>query len=560
MIDWLLVKNVALIEFAEINFNKGLNILSGETGAGKSMLISAINFLLGQRSAKDFIRQGTEQAYVEGMFAINNPSVANALVSADIPLETDSMLLISRSINESGKSICKLNGKTVPLAILKEISSMLIDLHGQHEHQSLLNPNRHIELLDRFCADTIEPIKLQLQEQLRRYKELAKELSEITANPKDMAQMEYQQREIEEANLKENEEETLIKRSNVLQSFERLMRNALEALTLLSGMDTDEISANDKISKAQTLLSEVARLDSSQQQLCDNLDVLAVQMTEIIRDLRNYTSGLQHDPLELEKIQSRLDLIYNLKRKYNMSVKEILAYNKKITRELERIQQSEKIISELNKEKKQCIENILKSCSDISLERKKASGYIKEKIESILADLGMNNAQFEILIERKREFSSNGYDKVEFLISANLGEPLKPLAKFASGGEMSRIMLALKSVLAKVDNIETFIFDEIDAGVSGRTAHKVAEKLVQIAKNYQIICITHLPQIAAMGDSHFLIEKKTTDNKTISEVIELSKDTIIYEIARLLGGANVTNATLNAALELKQLATDLKAG
>ncbi len=559
MIEWLQVNNVALIESAELTFNKGLNILSGETGAGKSMLIGSVNFLLGNRTGKDFVRHGAEQASVEGMFSINNPVITQTLDSLGIPLESDNMLLISRSVTQGGKTSCKLNGKPVSLAILKEISPMLVDLHGQHEHQSLLNPNRHIELLDKFCGDSLEPLKLQLHEEIKRYKEISKEIYQLKGNTKDPAHMQYQIREIEEASLKEDEEEILLKRSNVLHSFERLMRNALDALELLSGTDSQEPSAIDKISKAELLLADVNRLDPSMGQLTESLNGVSVQLSEIIRDLRGYTGELEHDPGELEKIQSRLDLIYNLKRKYNMSVKEILDYHQKLTEESERLQQSKHIIAELNKERKQCIENISNSCDQISNERKKAVLIIKERIEQVLADLGMNNAQFDIVLERKKEFTPNGYDRVEFLISANPGEPLKPLAKIASGGEMSRIMLALKSVLAKVDNIETFVFDEIDAGVSGRTAHKVAEKLVEISRNYQILCITHLPQIAAMGDSHFLIEKKTADNITSTEVYELSQDKIVREIARLLGGASITDATLNAALELKQSASDLKA-
>lgn len=560
MLEHLYIKNVALIDEIEVDFKNGLNILSGETGAGKSIIIDSINFVLGERPGRDFIKKGQEKAIVEAIISINNETVKNEVNSYGINIGDDNSILISRILNINGKANCKINGKTVTITILKEISSFLIDIHGQHEHQSLLNPSKHIFLLDKFCSDELNIYKSKLLERYKIFKEISSTLNEISGNAGDREYKidlyEYQLNEIEEADLKENEEEELYEKRKVLSNFEKLKSNANQALELL--YRSEDMSAADRVSKALHNISEICSLDVSQQHIYDEIESVYVQLEDVVRQLRNYYDRIEDNPDELNYVEKRIDLIYELKRKYGSSIKEIMKFYEDTNSKLQFILNSEQEAQKLIEKKKKIEKEIFLLCDRITFERKKYSRKIQEQIINILNDLGMKNAKFEIDIKRKDSFSPNGRDRVEFLISPNPGEDLKPLAQIASGGEMSRVMLALKAVLAKADNIETFIFDEIDTGVSGRTAQQVAEKLAVIGINNQILCITHLPQIAAMGDSHYLIEKVSIDDKTNSYIKELNIQESICELARLIGGAEITDSTLKAAEEMKQMAFKLK--
>lgn len=554
MIKHLHIKNIALIEESNIYFHKGLNILSGETGAGKSMLILSISFLLGARITKDIVRKGTDTALVEGMIELNNELVVKTLKEMAIEVDSDNLLLITRSINKEGKSACKINGKNVTIGMLKEMSTYLIDFHGQHSHQWLLNSNKHIELLDKFCSDKIENYKDALSVTIKKYKEISKTITSLTENESNISALmdikEFQLNEINSADLKINEEENLQARKNKLKDSEKLTILTEKTLSLLSSENEPQNTVN-KIENAVSLVKELFQLDNSNEKLSNTIEEISVELSEVVRELRSYEEELEHDPYELDEIESRLDLIQSLKKKYGKNILEILEYKDKLIKELDQIENREQKLISLKKQKKECVANILKHCNTISTLRKDTSILIKKEIIKILNQLGMKDAQFDILIEQKKEFSTNGFDKVEFLISANKGEALKPLAKIASGGEMSRVMLALKTVLADVDNIETFIFDEIDTGVSGRAAQQVAEKLALISKNHQLICITHLPQIASMAQRHFLINKKTDGEKTTTEVIELDYEKSVSELARLIGGIKITDQTILAAKELK---------
>jgi len=560
MIEHLYIENVALIEKVNIEFNKGLNILSGETGAGKSIIIDSIGFAAGQRPGKDFIKKNASKAIVELLIFIESDDVANEIRKLGIEIDDDSSVLISRNVNSSGKTTCKINGRNITVGMLKEISSFLIDMHGQHESQSLMNPSKHIVIVDRFCGDILNTFKEKLSKKIKEYREILKSIQNIEGDKNERSlkieSFQFQINEIEEANIKLNEEEELMNKRKILNNSEKLKEYSDRALSVLYRDENGSVS--DKISTALDDLFKIAELDPEQEELCNSLEGVSADLEEVINKISIYSDSIDSDSNELENIEERLDLLYKMKRKYGKDIKGILNYHEELKEKLNFILNSEEELIKLMEEKRKIEAEIRKICDNISSERKKAAEKIQTSIETILKDLGMKNARFKIDISKKGEFTSNGRDKIEFLISPNIGEDLKPLAKIASGGEMSRIMLALKFVLADADTIETFIFDEIDTGVSGRAAQQVAQKLSDFGKKHQILCITHLPQIAAMGDSHFLIEKKSDSKTTTTTICELDYKKIIHEIARLTGGVEITDATLKAAEEMKRLALNLK--
>jgi len=553
LIEQLCIENVALIEKQEINFSMGLNVLSGETGAGKTMIIDSINFLLGGRTSREFIRKGSETASVSGLIRLNQ----NIL---NIETDEDGGLHLRRTINSQGKGVCRVNGQVVTLGMLREISVQLADVHGQHEHQSLLNPAKHIALLDKFFGTALERLKGQLNEHIRLYKELTREITELSGGKDREARLDilrFQRDEIETAALKPGEEEELTRRRLLLTSSEKLTKTAEKALEALEDGGS---AAVDNVARAKTAAEEIAKLDISQQELAYRFSDAYSLLDDLARDLRKYYDSLEYDPRELIDVETRLDLIFTLKRKYGGTVESVIEFGRDAARQIELIENSEEKMKFLIDSRRECTKNILKVCEEISGSRSTAASQIQRHVESELRELGMIHSTFKISIERKKEFSSSGYDRVEFLIAPNQGEGIKPLAKIASGGEMSRIMLAIKVVLADADSIDTFIFDEIDAGVSGRTAQKVAEKLALITKNRQILCITHLPQIAAMADRHFLIDKKSDSGRTATSVVMLDEKESVAELARLLGGAKITEATMKAAGEMREMAGCWKLG
>jgi len=554
MIKNLHVKNVALIDEAEVEFGEGLNILTGETGAGKSILIDSISFLLGERTGKDFIRRGTDTAEVEGLILVEDLEMRQII--KDMGIEIEDELLLSRTLSHTGRSACRINGRNVTVGMLKEICSNLVDLHGQHQHQSLLNANKHIILLDRFCNESLENFKIELADLIDAYRNITKELKNMQGAPGQReAQLEiwqFQINEISQAQLKPGEEEELTKRRDRLSSVDRLAKNAGEALQLLYGGVTDN-SVTDHIGRSITLVTELAKIDESKYPLVERLTEMSIMLADVVEDLSDYSRTLDADPHTLERLESRLDVIYRLKKKYGLSVEDVLAHLAKVEEQFAKSNDSEAEIARLTTKRREVMQAIASKCNEMTAVRRKYAEMIEGRIVEALRDLGMKNVQFAISFEKQAAFTNNGNDKVEFMISPNLGEKLKPLAQIASGGEMSRVMLALKTVMADVDKISTLIFDEIDAGVSGRTAQMVAEKLVQIGRGHQILCITHLPQIAAMANSHFLISKSSTDEETITSVQELSQEGAVLELARLIGGAEITEATMQAAGEMKAM-------
>ncbi len=552
MLEHLHIRNVALIKESEISFGDGLNILTGETGAGKSMIIDSLQFALGGRAGKDFLRHGEKQAAVEALFSVQSQARTEKLAENGIVPEEDGTLLITRTLSEAGKSVCRINGSTVTVGMLKEIAEDMIDIYGQHEHQSLLNPVKHIRLLDRFCGAGFGEAMEEYKNSRQRLKDLEKQLTILIGDESQREQrmdmLLFQKEEIEAAELQEGEEDALLEQKKRLSSMERLIRLTGESVTLLYDGDDRAPSACDQLGDALAKLREAAEYDAALSPLADALADGYAAVEDCARELKREAEKQEADPEELERIEERLQLFYKLKRKYGGSIEAVLEFYEKAVQELEFLSNSSEKAAELSA-KKAAEEKRLSALAETLTARRRATAeQVEEQIETALHDMEMKHARFHIQIEEKADWGADGKDKVEFLISANAGEPLKPLAKIASGGEMSRVMLALKTVLVDADEIGTFIFDEIDTGVSGRTARRVGEKMRFLGGKRQLLCITHLPQIAAMADNHFLIEKESDAGETVTRVTALDEEGAVREVARLMN--DVTETTLAAAREL----------
>lgn len=552
MLEHLHIRNVALIKESEISFGDGLNILTGETGAGKSMIIDSLQFALGGRAGKDFLRHGEKQAAVEALFSVQSQALTEKLAENGIVPEEDGTLLITRTLSEAGKSVCRINGSTVTVGMLKEIAEDMIDIYGQHEHQSLLNPVKHIRLLDRFCGAGFGEAMEEYKNSRQRLKDLEKQLTILIGDESQREQrmdmLLFQKEEIEAAELQEGEEDALLEQKKRLSSMERLIRLTGESVTLLYDGDDRAPSACDQLGDALAKLQEAAEYDAALSPLADALADGYAAVEDCARELKREAEKQEVDPEELERIEERLQLFYKLKRKYGDSIEAVLEFYEKAVQELEFLSNSSEKAAELSA-KKAAEEKRLSALAETLTARRRATAeQVEEQIETALHDMEMKHARFHIQIEEKADWGADGKDKVEFLISANAGEPLKPLAKIASGGEMSRVMLALKTVLVDADEIGTFIFDEIDTGVSGRTARRVGEKMRFLGGKRQLLCITHLPQIAAMADNHFLIEKESDAGETVTRVTALDEEGAVREVARLMN--DVTETTLAAAREL----------
>ena len=552
MLEHLHIRNVALIKESEISFGDGLNILTGETGAGKSMIIDSLQFALGGRAGKDFLRHGEKQAAVEALFSVQSQALTEKLAENGIAPEEDGTLLITRTLSEAGKSVCRINGSTVTVGMLKEIAEDMIDIYGQHEHQSLLNPVKHIRLLDRFCGAGFGEAMEEYKNSRQRLKDLEKQLAILIGDESQREQrmdmLLFQKEEIEAAELQEGEEDALLEQKKRLSSMERLIRLTGESITLLYDGDDRAPSACDQLGDALVKLQEAAEYDAALSPLADALADGYAAVEDCARELKREAEKQEADPEELERIEERLQLFYKLKRKYGGSIEAVLEFYEKAVQELEFLSNSSEKAAELSAKKAEEEKRLSALAETLTARRRATAEQVEEQIETALHDMEMKHARFHIQIEEKADWGADGKDKVEFLISANAGEPLKPLAKIASGGEMSRVMLALKTVLVDADEIGTFIFDEIDTGVSGRTARRVGEKMRFLGGKRQLLCITHLPQIAAMADNHFLIEKESDAGETVTRVTALDEEGAVREVARLMN--DVTETTLAAAREL----------
>ena len=558
MLQNIHVKNMALIDEADVDFGGHLNILTGETGAGKSIIIGSISTALGGKVSRDVIRKDAEYALVELNFKVNSPQILAELEKMEIPVDGDEVV-ISRRITGS-RSVARINGELVSLPVLRQAAALLIDIHGQHEHQSLLHKDKHLAILDQFSREEMASVKDALKDSYREYMILKKEMDgAITDEGKRLSEisfLQYQIEEIENANLQDGEEEQLDKAFRKM-SHARQMMESVAAAHGMTGYEGAS-SAGDLVGRALRELSSVEKYDETISGLISMLTDIDGLLNDFNRELADYESDLTFDESVYHETEDRLNLIQRLKTKYGSSIAEILAHQAECQEELEKLDDYENYLSGLRMKLDQA-EKELKDLSDkLTTIRRANAAVLQERIKAALIDLNFLDVRFEIHCEPLGHYTENGQDSIEFMISTNPGETVKPLGKVASGGELSRIMLAVKSVLADADAIETLIFDEIDTGISGRTAQKVSEKMAVIARKHQVICITHLPQIAAMADDHYVIEKSAMEQRTITEIYHLSDDASVGEIARLLGGVEITDAVMQNAREMKNLAQSKK--
>ena len=554
------VKNMALIEEEEIEFSDGLNILTGETGAGKSILIGSLGIALGSGSFRDYVPADSDKSSVELVFETDSEKVREKLAEHDIP-DMDGQVVITRSFRR-GRSISRLNGEVVPIGTVRDISADLIDIHGQHEHQSLLYPRYHLQLVDDFAGREILEEKKDCSEAFRAFSRADRKLKEALSDQGDRAKkidnLSYEVNEIDAAELEDGEDERLEARFRLLSNAQKIME-ALSAVKRLTDGD-GESDASSQISRASRELSSVAQYDDDLSQLSQTLSDCESMFNDFTRALSDYIDDFSYDDQEFTEVSDRLDLINRLKTKYGKTIRDILAYRDKKQKELDTLINFDEYVEGLKAERERSGRKLSQVCERITRIRKGAAETLTGLIAKSLMDLNFLDVRFEIHFEKAKEPSESGKDEVSFLISMNPGLPLRPLQNVASGGELSRIMLGIKAVMAKKDEIECLIFDEIDTGISGRTAQKVSEKMAQLSRDRQVIAITHLAQIASMADSHFLIEKKTVDGKTHTGVRKLEACQITDELARILGGVEVTDAVRDAASEMKKMADDLKSG
>ncbi|WHH59629.1 DNA repair protein RecN [Petroclostridium sp. X23] len=568
VLSQLHIENIAIIEKLDVYFDEGLNVLTGETGAGKSIIIDSINMVLGERTSRELIRSGQDKAVVEALFYIHSGSIKDALNEYGIAPDDDGALLICREIASEGKNVCRVNGRLVTTAILKEIGRYMVNIHGQHDNQSLLQIDKHIDFLDIFAGSQLIKTREQYDTVYQKSRSLETEIKKISGDEREKERkidlLQFQLNEIDNAKLKPGEIEELTERRLQLGNAEKIMSSVSEAYVLLYTGGKMGASVHDNMAEVLKQLGEVERFDKKLNVMFKSLEELSFQFSELVYELRDYRENIEYDPAALECLEQRLDLIYKLKRKYGSSIEDILNYRDKIKQELDKLFSSEEKLLDLNNALNETRKQLQHLAGQLSAMRLEAARSLEERIIKELRELDMNKTRFKVQVDQMitkdggYEFNRQGYDKVEFLISTNAGEPLRPLAKIASGGEMSRIMLAIKTVLSDIDEVNTLIFDEVDTGVSGRAAQRIAEKLSLIAQKKQVLCITHLPQIACMADQHYLIEKVVSDDKSTTHIEKLTQQNRKKELARIIGGALVTDLTLQHAEEMISIANKIK--
>ena len=557
MLQSLYVKNLALIDEIEVDFKEGLNILTGETGAGKSIILGSINLALGGRYSSEMLRNEEEAGYVELTFLVENEAQKALLKEREIYPE-DGMVVLSRKLIDK-RSISKINVETVPIALLKEAAAILIDIHGQHEHQSLLYKKNHLTILDSFAKDAVQERKRKVSEQYRVYRTCIEELeaSELdeTKRLKEMNFLEFEISEIEGANLTAGEDEELEEKYRRMVNGKRITESIDESYGYTAGSGN---SASDLLSRAIRCLQEAAHYEERAENLYEQLSEVDSLLNDFNRELSDYRDSFEFSEEEFYEVETRLNEINRLKAKYGNTISDIFAYRDEKEERRNMLREYDTYLENLQKKMKEAEETLKLTSEELSRLRKEAAKQLEAAIKNGLLDLNFLDVKFEIVFRELSSFTSLGTDEVEFMISMNPGEPVRALGDVASGGELSRIMLAIKTVMAEKDQIETLIFDEIDVGISGRTAQKVSEKMALIGKNHQVICITHLAQIAAMADVHFLIEKKVVDGKTKTGISLLNPQQEVAELARILGGAEITDKVLESAAEMKELAKRTK--
>ncbi|PUU93052.1 MAG: DNA repair protein RecN (Recombination protein N) [Halanaerobium sp.] len=559
MLSDLQVKNFALINQVNINFKKGLNILSGETGAGKSIIIGALDLLLGARANTDVIRSGKEAAYISAFFQPEELTIINKILTEAGIEKEDSGILIAREIRENGRNRTLINGQLATLKIVKKISRYLIDIHGQHEHQLLLDPGSHLMILDAFIGQEIQPLKNNIKSLYQELNKVQKELAEIEIDDSQRAReldiINFQIDEIEEASLMKGEYEDLKEEYKSLSHAEEIYRVVAELISALSGDDYSEKGIMDRLAVLKNKFVEIEDYNQRLKKLNKKFADIYYSLEEFVFDLGDFESAFNYDEQRIAIISDRLDLINTLLRKYGEDIETVLSYLEELYQKRDKLENVEEKISSLTKKNNKFKKEILKKSGELSQLRKEYAKKLEVKLKAELKDLAMEDVRFKVDFKQK-EITADGTDQIEFLISPNRGEDLKSLTKIASGGELSRIMLSLKTITAALDQVDTLIFDEVDSGVGGNTAAKMAAKLSQIAAERQIICITHLPQLASAANHHFLIKKERGENRTFTKIYALDKDERVAEIARMIGGATITDKTLAHAEEMVLLAKD----
>ncbi len=552
MLCQLSIENIALIDKLELELKNGLNILSGETGAGKSIIIDSLNFVLGERADKSLIRFGTDKASVEAVFEdYLTPAVKDCL--DDLGIEAEDVLILRRKMSADGKNECRINGRISTLSALKSLTELLVDIHGQHEHQSLLKSANHIKLLDKLGEKKIATVKGEVEKDFAEYTSLKKEFSRFgnaDERERKLDILSFQIDEIEKADVKEGEEDELLSARKRIRNMEKIISALEGAKNLLDGYDSQSVSAS--IKNANSLLNTISSYDENIAPIVDRLDSCKVEITDISETLSDMLQKLDFDSRSAEQIEERLEVVRTILRKYGGSYESLQRFYEEATKEAQTLSNATERVDQLEKEIKVAAEKLLASAKKLSQERRKIADKFEKDITKELCDLGMGGSTFKVEIETTDDvdqISANGADSVEFMISPNVGEPLKPLAKIISGGEMSRFMLAFKNILAGVDYIGTMVFDEIDTGISGNISQVVSEKMCNISRARQVIAVTHMPSLASMADNHYLISKSTENGKTLTHVDLLEDDT--DEVARLIGGNDYSIYAVPHAKEMK---------
>lgn len=556
MLSYLHVKNLALIDEAEVEFGPGLNILTGETGAGKSILMGAVNLALGQKMSKNIIRNPQMPAFVELVFHVDQSKVIEILKEKDIFVE-DGQIIISRKMT-GNRSISRINGEVCNVTQIKEIAALLLDIHGQHEHQSLLYQDHQLNILDEYGKESVQELKDKVKQYFQEWTKLKRELAayqmDEEARKREISFLEFEIQEIQEAELISGEDEELENRYRTASNSKRILE-ALDGVAQYTGNDT---GAGDLIGRA---LQELGRVENCTEEIGQITQMLAdveSMLFDIQRETADCMETLTFSDEEFYQMDQRLNVLNHIKSKYGQTIDAVLDYQQEKQEELDRLYNYEAYKQKLEQELAEKQEILRNACCQLSEQRKKCAKQLEKEIYQGLKDLNFLDVKFAISFETLRHFSVNGNDKIQFQISTNPGEPVRPLASVVSGGELSRIMLAIKTILADKDDTGTLIFDEIDTGISGRTAQKVSEKMAIIGKSHQVICITHLPQLAAMADHHFEIAKSVYQGETTTRIRALNQKQSIEEIARILGGAEITEHTRTSAAEMKDLAQKLK--
>ena len=556
MLENLHVKNLALIEEEDITFLDGLHILSGETGAGKSIILGALGLALGGKVSKEMLRDGDKEALVEAVFRVTRESQRKQLAALDVE-PYDDQIILSRKITES-RSVAKINGEMVPAVKMKQVGDIFLDIHGQNDHQSLLHKKKHLEMLDEYAKSEVQPLKERMHTAYKKYAQKQQEWQDADRvdgdREREISFLEYEIHEIAEANLQVGEDERCESQYRRLSNSKRIMEALGEAQQMSAGAD----GASDQIGRAIQRLHQVVVYDEALSPMLDSLSDIDSLLSDFNRDLSQYMSEAEFDEELFAQIDGRLNEINRLKDKYGSTIEQILAAKEEKEERLQKLQHYEAYLAKLSEECKQAKKEAEDAAFALSSMRQRYAKELSKKVEDALLDLNFLDVHFSMEFLQAEKIGMDGYDDAQFMIRTNPGEPIRPLKDIASGGEMSRIMLAIKTVLAEHDDIDTLIFDEIDAGISGRTAQAVSEKLHLVAKEHQVICITHLPQIAAMADHHYLIQKDVIGNETISSIEALSYHDSIKELARMLGGTTITQTVLDNAKEMKELAQQKK--